>query len=84
MNNDIAFAFQLVRNERVFGTYDRRFTLPKCCNKEAKFTAKMLNGVLQSSLFFTQDSNGVLLNEWTSDFLANDPGWIDIVEDAVP
>jgi hypothetical protein len=39
---------------------------------------------LQTPLFYSQDANGVLLNEWTSDFLRAKPGWIDIVEDAVP
>jgi hypothetical protein len=35
---------------------------------------------LQTPLFYTQDANGVLLNEWADDFLAADSGWIDIVE----
>ncbi len=39
---------------------------------------------LQSPLFYSQDANGVLLNEWTDDFLVPRPFWIDIVEDAVP
>ena len=39
---------------------------------------------VQSSLFYTQDANGVLLNEWTDDFLRNKSGWVDIVEDALP
>jgi hypothetical protein len=39
---------------------------------------------LQSPLFYAQDANGVLLNEWSSDFLLYKPGWIDIVEDAIP
>jgi len=39
---------------------------------------------LQSPLFYSQDANGVLLNEWTRDFLVPTPFWIDIVEDAVP
>jgi hypothetical protein len=38
---------------------------------------------LQSPLFYTQDANGVLLNEWTSDFLGSRRGWVDIVEDPV-
>jgi len=42
------------------------------------------HGALQSPLFYSQDANGVLLNEWTGDFLADDPGWVDIVEDALP
>jgi hypothetical protein len=39
---------------------------------------------LQTPLFYSQDANGVLLNEWTWDFLVPTPFWIDIVEDAVP
>jgi len=39
---------------------------------------------LQTPLFYSQDANGVLLNEWTWDFLVPRPFWIDIVEDAIP
>jgi hypothetical protein len=46
---------------------------------------------LQSPLFYSQDANGVLLNEWTAEFVWNGDGdsqgddiWVDIVEDAVP
>jgi hypothetical protein len=39
---------------------------------------------LQTPLFYLQDANGVLLNEWTADFLVPRPFWIDIVEDAIP
>ena len=39
---------------------------------------------LQSPLFYSQDANGVLLNEWTDDFLVPRPFWVDIVEDFVP
>jgi hypothetical protein len=39
---------------------------------------------LQSPLFYSQDANGVLLNEWARDFLVPTPFWIDIVEDAIP
>ena len=39
---------------------------------------------LQTPLFYTQDANGVLLNQWTKDFLKNKGSWYDIVEDAVP
>jgi hypothetical protein len=39
---------------------------------------------LQSPLFYTQDANGVLLNEWADDFLVPRPFWVDIVEDAIP
>jgi hypothetical protein len=39
---------------------------------------------LQTPLFYTQDANGVLLNEWTQDFLVPRPFWVDIVEDAIP
>ena len=35
---------------------------------------------LQDSLFYTQDANGVLLNEWTGDFLVPRPAWVDLVE----
>ncbi len=37
---------------------------------------------LQTPLFFSQDANGVLLNEWTAAFLKKTV-WDDIVEDAV-
>jgi hypothetical protein len=36
---------------------------------------------LQSPLFYSQDANGVLLNEWTDDFISNRPFWKDTVED---
>jgi hypothetical protein len=39
---------------------------------------------LQSPLFYSQDANGVLLNEWTGDFLVHSPLWVDIVEDLIP
>jgi hypothetical protein len=39
---------------------------------------------LQTPLFYTQQADGVLLNEWTWDFLVPTPFWIDIVEPAVP
>ena len=39
---------------------------------------------LQTPLFYSQDANGVLLNEWTDDFLVPRPFWVDIVEDFVP
>ena len=39
---------------------------------------------LQSPLFYSQDANGVFLNEWTGDFLVPRPFWVDIVEDPVP
>jgi hypothetical protein len=39
---------------------------------------------LQTHLFYSQDANGVLLNEWTDDFLIPRPFWVDIVEDPVP
>jgi hypothetical protein len=35
---------------------------------------------LQSPLFYSQDANGVLLNEWARDFLVPTPFWMDIVE----
>jgi hypothetical protein len=34
---------------------------------------------IQTSLFYNQ--NGVLLNEWTADFLDDAEGWVDIVEE---
>jgi hypothetical protein len=39
---------------------------------------------LQSSLFYSQDANGVPLREWTDDFLAPRASWVDLVEDFVP
>ncbi len=39
---------------------------------------------LQNPLFYTQDADGVPLNEWTDDFLGPRPFWVDIVEDFVP
>ena len=39
---------------------------------------------LQRPLFYSQDANGVFLNEWTDDFLIPRPFWVDIVEDFVP
>ena len=38
---------------------------------------------LQRPIFYTQDANGVVLNEWTGDFLKDRQDWIDIVEDFV-
>jgi hypothetical protein len=39
---------------------------------------------LQSPLFYSQDADGVLLNEWTDDFIDKSTGWVDIVEDPTP
>jgi hypothetical protein len=54
-------------------------------------TADTSHTALQSPLFYSQDANGVLLNEWTAEFIWNGDGdsqgddiWIDIVEDFVP
>ena len=38
---------------------------------------------LQTPLFYSQEANGVLLNEWTAAFLTVPPFWVDIVEDAL-
>ncbi len=39
---------------------------------------------LQSSLFYSQDSNGIILNEWTKHFLKDHKRkWVDTVEDFV-
>ncbi len=47
-------------------------------------TADDSHTALQSPLFYSQTANGVLLNEWTDDFVNRRPGWVDIVEDFVP
>jgi hypothetical protein len=39
---------------------------------------------LQSPLFYSQEADGVVLNEWAADFLVPRPFWVDIVEDAIP
>jgi len=39
---------------------------------------------LQSPLFYSQDADGVPLNEWAGDFLIPRPFWTDIVEDFIP
>ncbi len=39
---------------------------------------------LQGPLFYNQDVNGVLLNEWIDDFLVPRPFWDDLVEDPAP
>lgn len=39
---------------------------------------------LQTPLFYLQEADGVLLNEWVDDFLVPRPFWADIVEDAAP
>ncbi len=44
-------------------------------------TADDTHTALQGSRFYTQDADGVLLNEWTDDFLVPRPFWVDIVED---
>jgi hypothetical protein len=36
---------------------------------------------IQTSLFYNQTADGVLLNEWTADFLDDAEGWVDIVEE---
>jgi hypothetical protein len=39
---------------------------------------------LQTPLFYSQDANGVPLNEWTNNFISpRKPFWVDIVEDFV-
>jgi hypothetical protein len=39
---------------------------------------------LQSPLFYTQEVEGVTLNEWTWNFLVPTPAWVDLVEDFIP
>jgi hypothetical protein len=39
---------------------------------------------LQTPLFYSQEVDGVRLNEWTHDFLVPRPFWVDIVEDFIP
>lgn len=39
---------------------------------------------LRDHFFYSQNADGVLLNEWTDDFLIPRPFWVDIVEDFVP
>jgi hypothetical protein len=39
---------------------------------------------LQTPLFYTQEVDGVLLNEWTDDFLVPRPFWVDLVQDFIP
>ncbi|MBW2288830.1 MAG: hypothetical protein JRG90_13510 [Deltaproteobacteria bacterium] len=39
---------------------------------------------LQSPLFYSQEVDGVPLNEWTEDFLVPTPFWVDLVEDFIP
>jgi len=36
---------------------------------------------LQSPLFYSQDANGIRLDDWTADFLVPRPSWVDTVED---
>jgi hypothetical protein len=54
-------------------------------------TADDSHTALRSPRFYSQTANGVLLNEWTAEFIWNGDGdsqgddiWIDIVEDFVP
>jgi len=39
---------------------------------------------LQTPLFYSQEIDGVPLNEWTNDFLVPTPFWTDVVEDFMP
>jgi Pectinacetylesterase len=39
---------------------------------------------LQTPLFYSQEVDGVVLNEWTQDFLVPTPHWVDLVEDFIP
>jgi hypothetical protein len=39
---------------------------------------------LQSPLFYSQEADGLVLNEWAGDFLVPTPFWVDVVEDAIP
>ena len=39
---------------------------------------------LQTPLFYTQEVDGVVLNEWTDDFLVPRPFWVDLVQDFIP
>jgi hypothetical protein len=39
---------------------------------------------LQTPLFYTQEVDGVLLNEWTDDFVKGLPAWVDLVQDFIP
>lgn len=42
------------------------------------------HAALQTPLFYSQEADGVPLNEWTDDFLIPRPFWVDIVEDFDP
>jgi hypothetical protein len=39
---------------------------------------------LQNPLFYSQTVDGVVLNEWTADFLVPTPFWVDLVQDFIP
>ncbi len=39
---------------------------------------------LQTPLFYTQEVDGVTLDQWTEDFLVPRPFWVDLVEDFMP
>ncbi len=39
---------------------------------------------LQSPLFYTQEVDGVVLNEWAEDFLVPTPFWVDLVQGFIP
>ena len=41
------------------------------------------HGAIQWPSFYTKEANGVMLHEWTKDFVNDSNGWVDIVEDAV-
>ena len=41
------------------------------------------HGAIQWPSFYTKEANGVPLHEWTKDFVNDNSGWVDIVEDAV-
>jgi hypothetical protein len=80
------FPFGLTQNEFRDLTLDANAGLNDSHPKRYKrfiVSGDRSHTALQTPLLYTQDANGVILNEWTKDFLKDKKGWKDIVENFV-
>lgn len=90
-DNDLTNRFFLNLLMDPFGFYNLIVTGHGAINSEhprryKRFivSADISHTALQDEIFYTQDANGVVLNNWTKDFLrGNQTKWVDIVEDFV-
>lgn len=62
----------------------RRDVLAVGTDEAVRVSGDNSHTLLQTLLFYIGDGNGVVLHEWTDDFLMPRPFWVDSVGDFVP